>query len=584
MELELNFFSSILIFTSIVVVGLSSFLAIKLNDSTRWISLTMIFVSTWSFFYGLELSSKSLEDMLFWIKLEYLGISFTPAIWVIFTLRYTGYPGWRKSWILVLTFVIPIITFFLVLTNESHQLHYADTWVITSGPFPVLGIEIGPWYLVHTIYSYIAFLLGTVILWKRFQFADPLFKTQTKFIIAAGIFPLVFNLIYQLGIIKPYEGIDLTPYAFIFTYLVMGFAILRYNLFSIKPMAHTKIMASIPRGVLVFDAKNKVVDFNPASRKFCAVPEKIKIGALATDIFKEKEEILQLITEGIQNTITITSTKASNSLIIKIEMIPILDKKSILGGTILLFEDITIATQVNQQLRDQAQDLKQLNELKDKFFSIISHDLKGPIFGVKELINMTEQGLISKDEFMEMLPEVSKNMEQVSILLENLLAWASSQLRGEFVEAVAFDLYPLLENQKKLLTRIAEENKIKITIQSHEKHRIFADKNMVDLIIRNLISNAIKFSKRDSEIKISTSLSENTIKIDIQDSGAGIDEQNLKKLKEGISFTTRGIHNESGTGLGLVLVRDYLKKNNGKLEVKSQKEVGTTFSVYLPSA
>ncbi|SDD11140.1 PAS/PAC sensor signal transduction histidine kinase [Algoriphagus faecimaris] len=584
MELELNFFSSILIFTSIVVVGLSSFLAIKLNDSTRWISLTMIFVSTWSFFYGLELSSKSLEDMLFWIKLEYLGISFTPAIWVIFTLRYTGYPGWRKSWIFILTFVIPIITFFLVLTNESHQLHYADTWVIASGPFPVLGIEIGPWYLVHTIYSYIAFLLGTVILWKRFQFADPLFKTQTKFIIAAGIFPLVFNLIYQLGIIKPYEGIDLTPYAFIFTYLVMGFAILRYNLFSIKPIAHTKIMASIPRGVLVFDAKNKVVDFNPASRKFCAVPEKIKIGALATDIFKEKEEILQLITKGVQNTITITSTKASNSLIIKIEMIPILDKKSILGGTILLFEDITIATQVNQQLRDQAQDLKQLNELKDKFFSIISHDLKGPIFGVKELINMTEQGLISKDEFMEMLPEVSKNMEQVSILLENLLAWASSQLRGEFVEAVAFDLYPLLENQKKLLTRIAEENKIKITIQSHEKHRIFADKNMVDLIIRNLISNAIKFSQRDSEIKISTSLSEDTIKIDIQDSGAGIDAQNLKKLKEGISFTTRGIHNESGTGLGLVLVRDYLKKNNGKLEVKSQKEVGTTFSVYLPSA
>lgn len=584
MELELNFFSSILIFTSIVVVGLSSFLAIKLNDSTRWISLTMIFVSTWSFFYGLELSSKSLEDMLFWIKLEYLGISFTPAIWVIFTLRYTGYPGWRKSWILILTFVIPIITFFLVLTNESHQLHYADTWVITSGPFPVLGIEIGPWYLVHTIYSYIAFLLGTVILWKRFQFADPLFKTQTKFIIAAGIFPLVFNLIYQLGIIKPYEGIDLTPYAFIFTYLVMGFGILRYNLFSIKPIAHTKIMASIPRGVLVFDAKNKVVDFNPASRKFCAVPEKIKIGALATDIFKEKEEILQLITEGVQNTITITSTKASNSLIIKIEMIPILDKKSILGGTILLFEDITVATQVNQQLRDQAQGLKQLNDLKDKFFSIISHDLKGPIFGVKELINMTEQGLIDKDEFIEMLPEVSKNMEQVSILLENLLAWASSQLRGEFVEAVAFDLYPLLENQKKLLTRIAEENKIKITIQSHEKHRIFADKNMVDLIIRNLISNAIKFSKRDSEIKISTSLSENTIKIDIQDSGAGIDEQNLKKLKEGISFTTRGIHNESGTGLGLVLVRDYLKKNNGKLEVKSQKEVGTTFSVYLPSA
>ncbi|MFC3414997.1 sensor histidine kinase [Algoriphagus hitonicola] len=585
MELEINFLSAVLIFTSLLVVGISTFLSIKLNEATRWIALTMFFASVWSLFYGLELASKTLEDMLFWIKLEYLGISFTPAVWIIFTLRYTGFRDWNSKWVILLTFCIPVITYLLVLTNDFHHLHYAKTWLEDSGPFPFLGIEIGPWYLIHTIYSYLAFAIGTLILWKRFQFSDPLFKTQTQLIIAAGLFPLFFNLMYQLEIIKPYEGIDLTPFAFLFTYLLLGFAILQYNLFSIKPIAHTKIMENITRGVIVFNSKNKIIEYNPASKKFCANPSKIKMGAHVSEIFEENQKILALLESFEKQTITTEYQKSGEIFNIKIESIPILDRKSILGGTILIFDDITQEMKINQQLREQADDLRQLNDLKDKFFSIISHDLKGPVFGVKELIGMTENGMISKEEFIEMLPEVSRNMEQVSILLENLLAWASSQIRGEYVEPQEFQVLPLLENQKKLLGRIAEENKIKIEIDSAEDLRIIADRNMMDLVIRNLVSNAVKFSDPGGIIKISAnSGKDQTVRIEIRDFGAGISQENLIKLRDGISFTTRGLHNESGTGLGLILVRDYLKKNKGHLEVESEEGSGTAFTVVLPSA
>lgn len=584
MELELNFLSAILIFTSVLVAGISSFLSIKLNEATRWIALTMFFASIWSLFYGLELSSNTLEDMMFWIKLEYLGISFTPAVWVIFTLRYTGFRDWNSKWVILLTFSIPVLTYLFVLTNDFHHLHYAQVWVEDSGPFPFLGIEIGPWYLIHTIYSYIAFVTGTLILWKRFQFADPLFKTQTQLIIASGLFPLLINLMYQLEIIKPFEGIDLTPFAFLFTYLLLGFAILQYNLFSIKPIAHTKIMENITRGVMVFDSKNKIVEYNPASKKFCSNPSKIKMGAQASEIFHENQEILTLLESFDKQTVTIESLRSGEIFNLKIESIPILDRKSILGGTILIFEDITQEMKVNQQLREQAADLRQLNDLKDKFFSIISHDLKGPVFGVKELIGMTENGLISKEEFIEMLPEVSRNMEQVSILLENLLAWASSQIRGEYVSPQSFEVLPLLENQKKLLGRIAEENKIKIEIEAQEDLHIFADRNMIDLVIRNLVSNAVKFSNTGDTIKINAKPGANqTVRIEIRDFGAGITQENLTKLRDGVSFTTRGLHNETGTGLGLVLVRDYLKKNKGQLLVQSELGNGTVFTIVLPS-
>jgi signal transduction histidine kinase len=210
--------------------------------------------------------------------------------------------------------------------------------------------------------------------------------------------------------------------------------------------------------------------------------------------------------------------------------------------------------------------------------------LKGPIFSVKELINLTQTGLISNEEFIELLPEVSKNMENVAQLLENLLAWTSSQLRGEQVILETFDIKKVLTRQKQILGRIAAEKNININIDiPEEEFRVAGDKNMVDLIIRNLINNALKFSRPSSEIVISVELQGNLTKISIKDFGSGISEENLKKINDGISFTTKGQNNENGTGLGLILVREYIKKNSGKLEVESTAGVGSKFSIYLLS-
>ena len=145
MEFSMNPFSITLIVSGLLVGLLSIFITFKLEDSIRWVALTMVSFTIWGFFYGLELASTTVEDMLFWGKFEYLGISFAPAFWVIFSLRYSGLQHWRKLWILVLVFSIPVITYVLVLTNELHHLHYASTSLNNTGPFPILAITIGPW-------------------------------------------------------------------------------------------------------------------------------------------------------------------------------------------------------------------------------------------------------------------------------------------------------------------------------------------------------------------------------------------------------------------------------------------------------
>jgi len=585
MEFIFNPFSIILLLSGLLVGGLSIYIAFKVEDSTRWVALTMLCAAIWGFFYGLELSVSTKESMLFFVKLEYFGISFIGAFWLIFSLKFTSYQSKNHGLIISFALLIPIITFLMVVTNEYHHLYYKSFRVLNSGPFPTAKMEIGSWYYINMIYIYFAFALGNLIIWKRFRFSDQLFKTQRRLMLLAGIFPLIFNLLYQTHIFRLFEVIDLTPFAFLLTYLIAGFAILKYQLFNIKPIALAKVMEAITKGVLVLDSNIKIVDFNPAFVSFCNTPEKIKVAVNAKDIFINKHDILELIDIGKANNIESKVGSGEKEKIFLVEAIPLLDEKYVSNGMVLLFEDITEQKAINQTLRNQTIELQQLNDIKDKYFTIISHDLKGPIFGIKELIHLTNTGLVSKEEFMDMLPEVSRNMEQVAILLENLLAWSSSQLKGgEIVKTQEFDIHKILIQQKGILERIANEKKIEICIDAEAKSMVKADKNMIALVVRNLINNAIKFSNLEGKISISTHNEQDFVKICIEDYGKGISEENLSKINRGISFTTTGQNNESGTGIGLVLVKDYIRKNHGQFEVLSEEGKGTKFCIKLPAA
>ncbi|UZD24027.1 ATP-binding protein [Algoriphagus halophytocola] len=585
MPFSLNPFAITLMVSGLLVGVLSGYIFFKVKGSTRWIALTMFCAAIWGFFYGLELGMSQLNQMMTFIKLEYIGISYVSAFWLIFTLKYTGIKFKNEELILFLILLIPTFTFFLVLTNEMHYLHYERMQVSYSGPFPTLKLQVGPWYFVHMIYSYLSFALGNIILWKRFRFADQLYRTQTNLIIVAGLFPLIFNVLYQSKLFIPFETIDLTPYAFLLTYLVIGFAIIKYNLFSIKPIALTKIMEAITKGVLVLDVNHMVVDFNPAFQNFFLKSKKVKTGLNVDELFAAKPELLKLLHDQQAKTVELADRESQNTKYFSVELIPLLDKKDQSYGSILMFEDITNQKQINEKLSNQASELLKLNNLKDKYFSIISHDLKGPITSIKDLLHYTDTGLISQEEFMELLPEVSKNMEDVTMLLENLLAWTSSQIRGgEHMQLKEFTLNEVIEQQIELLQRVADGKNIQIESACQTELKVKADKNMMELVLRNLMNNALKFSTSGSKILVRTSEENGMAKTCIQDFGKGISPENLARIKEGVSFTTLGENQEKGTGLGLILTKEYIEKNRGQLDIESVPGKGSTFCISLPKS
>lgn len=240
---------------------------------------------------------------------------------------------------------------------------------------------------------------------------------------------------------------------------------------------------------------------------------------------------------------------------------------------------------INKRLTDSENKLKQLNATKDKFFSIISHDLRSPLnslSGLLQLIIRYSESL-SKTELIEITTRLDKSVNNLSNLLTNLLQWAMAQMGTMEFKPEALNLYDLVKENVDLIKLQTEEKDLKVNVLVKSGLNIICDKNMLNFIIRNLLSNAVKFTNNGGEIKIEAYYKESNVFISIADSGIGIHEDNIEKLfKLDQHFSTEGTNKEAGTGLGLILCKDFLEKNGGTIEVESKLGSGTTFIVKLP--
>ena len=239
----------------------------------------------------------------------------------------------------------------------------------------------------------------------------------------------------------------------------------------------------------------------------------------------------------------------------------------------------------NYQLKESEENLKNINATKDKFFSIISHDLKGPFFSLLGLSEIMSEGLddLSKDEIKEMSLGINRASKKVFTLLENLLEWSRAQLGMINIEKQLFDFNELVNENSKLFKSNFEQKGIELKSNLIENSKIYADREMINFALRNLLNNAIKFTDIGGEVLIETQIENSTFFVKISDTGIGMDKNSISKLfKMESAFSTDGTRKERGTGLGLILVNEFIQKNDGNILVESELGKGTTFTVKLP--
>ena len=232
-------------------------------------------------------------------------------------------------------------------------------------------------------------------------------------------------------------------------------------------------------------------------------------------------------------------------------------------------------------------ELKNLNAMKDKFFSIVAHDLKNPFNSILGLSNMLYEAYEDFDDVQrkEFLKNIVQSSENTFKLLQNLLEWSRTQTGKIEYSPSTIDISLLINENISIFSSAAKNKNIRILSFVPVNTRVFADENMIKTVIRNLLSNAIKFTKSSGKVEITALPFDNQMKVTISDTGVGIRPEDLERLfRIDDQYKTNGTFEEEGSGLGLILCKELVEKNGGKVWVESELNVGSKFNFSLPVA
>jgi len=236
----------------------------------------------------------------------------------------------------------------------------------------------------------------------------------------------------------------------------------------------------------------------------------------------------------------------------------------------------------NRRLERLNLDLEETNKIKNQLFSIIAHDLRNPLSSLYGLVTLLEMKAADKDELDKLIPELVSQFKHTSTLLNNLLNWSKSQMQGYKVTPIKFDIYDVFIKNVELLSNRFDEKEITIDLGSGSAEDVFADKNMMDVVVLNILSNALKYCDKGDTVSVNTVSESDFLIISIKDTGMGIPKDKIRLLFTSSFYSTTGTRNEAGTGLGLMLCKEFIEKNGGKIWVESKFSEGTTFYFKLP--
>ncbi|MHB1457806.1 MAG: histidine kinase N-terminal 7TM domain-containing diguanylate cyclase [Armatimonadota bacterium] len=320
------------------IVGLHT-LSWRFRAITTAYGALMLSIAIYSIGYGFELNSNSLNNKLFWLDVQYLGISFLPAFWNIMAIQYVGREKWLNKYTLFLLFLIPVITLLLHYTDAYHHLHYGPASIIHNGPFEIISFAKGPFYWVYVVYVNLSILFGNILFFDFWRRSVAMYRKQITVMFIASIFPWISHLFYVTG--NSIYGLDLAPFALLVSTLIYWYGLRSYHLFDLIPIARETILDVITDSILVLDMNDRIIDYNTIAKKMFNNLSEDVMGSNVFDVFGEYPAIIEAIKQTDVKKSQIRIEKDDVAYFYTITINPILKEKSKQLGRIILFHDIS---------------------------------------------------------------------------------------------------------------------------------------------------------------------------------------------------------------------------------------------------
>ncbi len=544
----------------------------------------LIAITEWCLVSALEAAAVDLHLKIFFSTLEYIGSGFTALFFLFFASEYTGKTAWITKVIRIHLWVVPLINVVIAATNHWHHLVWTDFSPADWGNNQFIyhhGILF--YVIIFFVYAYLA--TATLLLVSHKFKVSLLQKRQTRILLIAFIIPLISSLVY-IADLSPIPGLNITPLSLVVTSILILHAVFRDKLLNLVPIAREQLLEQMWEAMIVLDNQNRIVDISKSAESLFNISINQMIGESLFKIIPNKNPVAKALQSCEQSQIEMQfGNNPEKYLEFRISPLSTFDKRK--NGFLLVCHDITKRKVSEIQREKLILDLKEANDTKNRFFSILSHDLRSPFNNIVSFVRLINENMedISKEELMDLTNELYKNTKITNAFLENLLLWGRSQTGVLRFKPKAIPLKDLYDSVHEILMAQTTQKSIKLKCHIPEDLWIWADYHMTSTVIRNLTSNAIKFSHPKSEVCIKAVKADDIIQIKVIDQGLGMDEKvlhTLFRLDEAISMP--GTQNEKGSGLGLILCRELIEKQGGTIQAESQPDVGSTFTITLPAA
>jgi PAS domain S-box-containing protein len=319
------------------------------SESAVALSLMAATIAEWSLGYALEIAGADLQTKLIFAKSEYIGIAFAPFMWLIFAISHSNRGKNLTVRTTILLALIPLITVLLAFTTEVNRLIWSGYYISQTNDFSALGVVHGLWFWVHSAYSYILLLVGTIIIglrsiWRK----QGLYRRQAAALLIAVLAPWVGNILYLSGK-SPIPFLDLTPFAFTLTVVALAWAVFGFQLIDLTPIARGMVVEGMSDGMIVIDSQGKIADLNQSAREMLQLPITNVIGKQAIDILKPWSKVVDRYIDVMVASDEIVVGEGDTKRSFELNLTPLRDRRQNLIGRIVTLRDITKRKQVEEK-------------------------------------------------------------------------------------------------------------------------------------------------------------------------------------------------------------------------------------------
>lgn len=538
----------------------------------RHFAVLMLTVAWWAGAYALELISPDQTAKAAWVKVQYVGIVAFPVAWLTFVGQHTG-RGRRLTGRLPLLALIPAATFLLAATNEAHGLIWRQIELVGNGRFALLQMQYGPWFWVHTLYSYGSILLAHALLianWR--QEIASLYRWQpAPLLLTIMLLPFLANLLY----IADFTHIDLTPFAFLLSSLALAQYIVRFRLFDLTPVAQQAIVDNMHAPVLALDDDDRLIYCNPAARALLPRPLRTFIGQPIQALWPQWNAVSNpSATQAVELALQIDGAMRC----FEVTESPFYGVAARSHGRLLSLHDIT-----NRKKRDS---------LREDMTHTMVHDLRAPLSNTLLALEMLREVIDDGDSRQQRhkLLEATHASTEKTLQLVNQILDMNRLESGELpLTRTAVALPDQIQKALDAFSPQIAQKQLQVVAHFPEAlPPAWADAGLLVRVLQNLLDNSIKFSPRGGQIHIYAELAQPPgnagaprLLVRVTDQGPGVPPAERQRIFDKYVTTADPAR---GSGLGLPFCALALNAHGERIWVETGPEKGASFVFSLAPA